>query len=399
LKASSDEILKVKTAIRDGELDLPILYNNNTNILGLGEKAKHKLVTSSGNSATVINLNETENTYFVVTYIDGDDAESYAYEIDSITENEGKNSTTLKNLAGGSDVVFSEVGKDKDIGDGNINIALSFANKDSKNASITLTESGSGVLYLDRVVTKEGLMFKLPVLNMTANSSDITTGLADGQIANASLATTWAMNLTEETKDGNIQAGKGFRVTFGINTDDGLEPTSVTGITTYETEDGSNKYEGYLVSDLATKILWDKPSSSLKSLEVTYAGEESTADVYISESSVSFTGSGSVKIVKDTEVSSVSDKNLIVVGGSCINTVAAKMLGSESPVCGAAFTAQTQVSAGKYLLKVAASPYNANKLALLIAGYEQADTLTGARAVAADGASTTVGETVGPTLS
>lgn len=397
LKASSDEIFAVETTVKDGTLKLPILYNNNTNILGLGEKDKHKLITSASTDTIVLTLNETENSYFVLSYVDGDSAESYAYEIDSITENTGKNTTVLKNLASsGSDVSLSEVGKDKDIGDGNINIELTGANKDMKNATITVTKSGSGTLYADRVFTKEGMMFKLPVA-----STKTVAQLADGEVrvtsnATDAQSTTWAMNFTEETKDGNIQEGVSFKTTLAINTDDGLEPTSITGVTTTETEDGSKKYEGYVVSPLATKVLWDKPSSGLKTLDVTYAGEESTADVYISESAVSFAGSDTIKVYKDTEVDAAKDKNLVVIGGSCINTVAAKLLGSDTPVCGAAFSAKTNVGAGQYLLKVAASPYNAQKVALLIAGYEAADTQTAADKVAKEGASMEVGETVGP---
>ncbi len=79
-------------------------------------------------------------------------------------------------------------------------------------------------------------------------------------------------------------------------------------------------------------------------------------------------------IVKDTEVSSVSSKNLIVVGGSCINSVAAKLLGSDVPLCGAAWTAKTDVGVGQFLVKEYTSPYNSEKIAFLVAGYEAADT-------------------------
>ncbi|MDP2926074.1 MAG: hypothetical protein Q8N99_06890 [Nanoarchaeota archaeon] len=83
---------------------------------------------------------------------------------------------------------------------------------------------------------------------------------------------------------------------------------------------------------------------------------------------------GQVLVVKDTEVDSVKDKNLLVVGGSCINSVAAKILGSDSPLCGDDFSAITKVSAGGYIIKTVESPYNANKIAMLVAGYNAADT-------------------------
>ncbi len=81
-----------------------------------------------------------------------------------------------------------------------------------------------------------------------------------------------------------------------------------------------------------------------------------------------------VVIVKDTEISSVSSKNLIVVGGSCVNTVAAKLLGSNVPLCGAAWIAKTNVGAGQFLIEQYTSPYDSGKVALLVAGYNAADT-------------------------
>ena len=82
-------------------------------------------------------------------------------------------------------------------------------------------------------------------------------------------------------------------------------------------------------------------------------------------------------IVTDAEIASVQDKNLIIVGGSCINAVAAKLLGSDIPVCGADFTALTTVGSGQYLMDQYTSPYNAGKVALLIAGYDAVDTTVG----------------------
>lgn len=82
-------------------------------------------------------------------------------------------------------------------------------------------------------------------------------------------------------------------------------------------------------------------------------------------------------IVTDAEVNSVSDKNLIVVGGSCINSVAANLLGLSASTCGEAFTAATGIGTGQYLLKEYVSPYNSEKVALLVAGYNAEDTTAG----------------------
>jgi hypothetical protein len=80
-------------------------------------------------------------------------------------------------------------------------------------------------------------------------------------------------------------------------------------------------------------------------------------------------------MVTDAEVSSVSSKNLIIVGGSCINSAAAKVLGFSGPTCGAAFTASTGVGSGQFLIKSVSGAYTSGKIALVVAGYEAADTV------------------------
>ena len=86
-------------------------------------------------------------------------------------------------------------------------------------------------------------------------------------------------------------------------------------------------------------------------------------------------------IVKDTEINSVKDKNIIVLGGSCINSVAAKLLGLPEKTCAGDFSAKTNVWGGQFLIDTFVSPYNSEKVALLVAGYEAADTINAAKQV------------------
>jgi len=80
---------------------------------------------------------------------------------------------------------------------------------------------------------------------------------------------------------------------------------------------------------------------------------------------------GSVS-VKDSDAAAVSGKNLIVVGGSCVNSVAATLLGSTSALCGADFSTSTGVSAGQFLIQTFAR--DGGKVATLVAGYGADDT-------------------------
>jgi len=122
-------------------------------------------------------------------------------------------------------------------------------------------------------------------------------------------------------------------------------------------------------------------------VEITMPKNQMYVEVYMSEEAASITAGvaavtgGATQIgdilVKDTEVSSVSTKNLIVIGGSCINSAAATLVGG--PYCGADWTTATGVGSGQFLLKGYTNPSIApTKMALLVAGYEAADTVNAA---------------------
>jgi hypothetical protein len=82
-------------------------------------------------------------------------------------------------------------------------------------------------------------------------------------------------------------------------------------------------------------------------------------------------------LVKDSQVSSVSNDNLIVVGGSCINSAAATLVGGA--FCGSDWTSATGVGSGQFLIQSFNSSINSNGLvALLVAGYDAPDTVNAA---------------------
>ena len=93
-----------------------------------------------------------------------------------------------------------------------------------------------------------------------------------------------------------------------------------------------------------------------------------------------------VMTVKDTEVASVSGKNLIVVGGSAINNVAAELL--DGAFSEGAFTTATGVGAGEFLIQ---SFDRSGKTALLVAGYNPEDTEKAVTALLNSDVDTTVG--------
>jgi len=395
LDVNGDDVFRVSTTLNDGDIDLDILYMNDSldGIAGIGEKYTHQLVTVSGNYP-VFALNESQDSYFVVSGTNGDDFESYAFEIDSITDDSGNNKTALKNLADDSILTLTKVGDDAN--KGNMDFYLIAADDDKKTATVQVNSS-SLTLTGDVIITKEGLRLRLPVNSTAAGDGKLN-------LSTAANPTSFVMNITEEDKDGNIAYGDSVLATIAVDADDGLEVTTLAGglsaSTMYETEDGSDKYIGYVASELATMFLWDKPSSGLNSLDITYAGEESSADVYISETGASMSTTSTAGVVMaDAMTAADKAKNLIVVGGSCINTVAAKLLTeNEAPLCAADFTGITQVGAGQYMIKGYDSPYATGKIAVLVAGYEAAQTVDAVKATKAMSALTADLDEVGPAL-
>ena len=145
-----------------------------------------------------------------------------------------------------------------------------------------------------------------------------------------------------------------------------------------------NNTKSSYVDSYGVEVAFDNPSSAPSSVNLRVPESIVIPEVYVTSGAVTggTTASGGLApILADSAVSSTESRNLVVVGGSCINSVAAKLLGSDSPLCGAEFTAKTQAGAGKYIIDTFASPYTTGKVAMLVAGYEAADTTAAAQHV------------------
>ena len=199
--------------------------------------------------------------------------------------------------------------------------------------------------------------------------------------------------MVEEDKSENRYAGDTINLTIGwdSSTTAEVEVSDVVGeeVTFKEIAD-TDVWRSFMYSALATEILWTKPSSGQKSVKIMYHGDEVAADVYISSPDATLsTGStlGNI-LVTDAEINSVKTKNLIIVGGSCINSAAAGLLGSA---CGPSFTTATGIGAGQFLIQSFGDAYTTGKIALLVAGYELADTKNAATYLRTQTVDTTAG--------
>lgn len=224
------------------------------------------------------------------------------------------------------------------------------------------------------------------------------------------------LNFTEEDRTGNLGAGGSFShrldqggssSTFYVDVATLVVPQTTAGATArtnFADRVTPDNVVNRVYSDLATEIWRLGPSSATRTSKITYAGSESYADVYLTDvtanvstpvtgnASATTTSSG-IKVlgsvaVSDAEVAQVSGKNLIVVGGSCINKVAAELLGGS--LCGSDFEAKTGVGNGAFLIQTFAR--TGDKVATLVAGYNAGDTSNAAKYFTTQSVDTTAGK-------
>ena len=195
-----------------------------------------------------------------------------------------------------------------------------------------------------------------------------------------------AVVVWEEKDNNNLYQALVISIDNGVNADDGMgvndvEDTWTNDSATWESQLYSNNKLYKQVDYWGSIITTDQSDTDQYKATISYPDEQAYANVYVAQVSSTITpgsasaGGGQVLIVKDSEVTSVAGKNLVVVGGSCINTVAAKILGSDSPLCTSDFTEKTGVGAGQYIIQSVKSPYSDEKIATLVAGYEADDTV------------------------
>ena len=384
--------------------DISLLYTNGTHILWIGGgDHENTLVTVNGTTgATGANITFDSDTddYWVASWSDGNDAESYLMRAGSFTKENGINKTNIQYRKNGEWVdakTKAQTGEVVSIG--NVELQLGFIFDSSNNVTV---QGGNTNVRFDRLYTKEGLAIYLPVnvSNSTGSAGcgeagdwegAIRLGLAisgngDEHNVTGHNSTSFYLTMSEENKDdGKLRGGNVTFVLAMRGTSPSLEPTVNDIIGENETfaEIGtSDIFRSFLYTALGTEILWDKSQDQRKAT-VTYHGGESYGEFYITAPNAVITSgeSGGTEqlgdvIVTDKEISSVGTKNLIVVGGSCINSAAATLVGGAH--CGADFTEATGVGSGQFLVKGYDNSAISTKLALLVAGYNVDDTVNAA---------------------
>ena len=176
---------------------------------------------------------------------------------------------------------------------------------------------------------------------------------------------------------------------FTWNSDNDFSGTA-WGTSGFKRESNDDLYDQ--MDQWGTKVTTDQSDSDQYSVEVMYPNEQVTPLIYF-DSLVGGSSSstlGNVQVMDDELASSgLSSKNLIVVGGSCVNSAASSLLGSAG--CGASWTAATKATSGEWIIQTFANPWAGSKIATLVAGWEQGDTANAATYLTTQNPSTGVG--------
>jgi hypothetical protein len=341
-----------------GEDSYPLVTKTGT----LGANYTAGAVEDNTTGGWTSGLNLMQNDRFIVTELNKDlsDVDTMYYEVSSISF-DGKNvDVELTDLIGNNDLSFTTLATEKDVGD----LAAKIGQVNDTNVYLKFSKSNAaGTLSYDTAVSQTGLEVTLPA-KLRTDTMDLSNSGATGV----------NVTFTEADKDGNLGAGMQF-VALAEATSNNLLNVESTNVTTLKESTGSKVYTGYVPSDLTSKVTLDE-SGDEHDFSIDYYGQEVSADVQVIGGDATVSSGTSVLgniLVKDTEVGSVATKNLIVVGGSCINSAAAALVGGAK--CGAAWTEATGIGSGQFLIKGYATSSITSKLALLVAGYDAADTV------------------------
>jgi len=387
--------IEIQTEIKDGPISVPILYANASGeYVGIGQDATHLLRTAIG---TNIVVNDTLDKWLIGTWNSTTEAESYLITF-SFNKDNGINRTTFKKaIDGGVETVCADVSPGNDCSLGSLTLTVTNAGIQGSDKWVNLTAGGGG--SFNYLYTAKGMRLNLPY-EAAVNSTLLgAVNFTETEGADAPAGHNYdsiILGFRGEDKDDNIGAGGQFNVTINDNSNGEAEVSAIAGgRATITDPDDSNHIMVYNYADVPTLLERLGASSDQRSAKVTYSGSESYGELYVASSTAtvsSNTTNSGVVTITDSDISTVSTKNLIVVGGSCVNTVARDLLGSSTAVCGADFTTKTGIGAGQFLIQSFTNPWSSSKVALLVAGYEASDTKNAATYLRTQTVDTAVGK-------
>ena len=155
--SGADVVRLEKFPFEDGTSDVNLLKSNasGTGFAYIGEDVTDSKLRTS--NTTTLMFNVTSDDYFVASWTDGRDSESYLLDFTAISSDNGVNRTSLKSVASNWEKTELKTGDTVEIG----NVDLTITRVTDSNDTVLVTAGNSQVNF-DRVYTKEGLRMFLP---------------------------------------------------------------------------------------------------------------------------------------------------------------------------------------------------------------------------------------------
>jgi hypothetical protein len=421
-----DKDAQLTVPIKDGTAEINLFFANASGeLVGLGEGQGEWLATSANNSLTFLKKWQGSDfhKWAVISYNTTDRAESYVVSFDPTEDTgDGRNETKIKNELTGETWDNRIAGDTFDLGDAQFTITTIHVNSSDKWVEVT---AGTDVAF-NYVFSEGGLMFRLPVLvynatintigvvNVSGPSGSLVFGANDIQLPIKRYATdfqtitsnaktsnfsssagsgwnNWYLIAHGENKDEDLFSGTSFNFTLDDTSSDNLQVSQVSnagsgGPNGLENEAISNNaYEVYIKDDVAPRVVhYTDPDEDYVEIYYPTGDSETYAEVFLSEE---LSGSGGTGVLGNVQVmddelatSGMQTKNLVIVGGTCVNSAAQTVLGLSGQACGSAWTTATGGGAGEWIIETFENPWSSTKVATLVAGWEQPDTVNAATA-------------------
>ena len=395
--SSGDTKYKLKFMNVDGhDIDMPLVFANATGIYS-GDKASDRLVLEPNGTIT-------DDDYFILNTADSsaaaNDARTFVVQYKGADKSSDSDPKVNLDVLGDSE---GTIARSYDATAEQFTLKLggttfTFVNKSddtSNDFDLALSGAANGVVYSGSAHETVTVLMRTQY-NGLLNITDINTSELPGD----GLGDKWQVSLmaddTDRDDDENplTTAQLIFSMDLQNNSDNEISSSSRRSSGTFVTDNDNTdlsttrtKY-GAIVEDLDT-------SSAPSKITATFPDKFLEALVYFVAEDASV-GSGGADLgqilVTDAQVTSVSSKNLIVVGGSCVNTVASTLLGGDSAMCGPSWESTTGVGAGSFLIQTFSNPWSTGKIATLVAGYEAGDTTNAATFLTTEEVMTDIGK-------
>jgi hypothetical protein len=278
------------------------------------------------------------------------------------------------------------------------------------NDEPTTTTTAAGDVKSSVYVTVGQLTYNISNIQFVADAAGADAGFANQTAVvqlmsadNSSTLTSPALVFFEEQDDASSQTYEAIVVEVeGAGTTAASLGVSDVGFTwgldsQFDEKQVQSDTDLYKSADFWGAIsVTDQGDTDSYSATISYPDEQVYAQLYFGENAASIVGGtssgGSVVSLgnvyfTDSEASRFEGKNLIVIGGSCVNRLASDLLGGAG--CGPSFTDKTGVGSGGFLIETFSR--SNDKVATLVAGYDMGDTRNAAKVLTTGSIDTTAG--------